>query len=134
MALLGGVALYFVGGFFLDHVVSSAHSLGPEIRQSFGWIASILPLTLVARAGAGPLESRELFVLVNSIYIGGISLSQIAPVIVAVFASPSLTVIILAAAVSQAFCDPAWKSSTPIDTRGLCAVRPGSIDTAPGPF
>ena len=102
IGILGGVVLYAVGGFLLEHVISMPDSLRPEIERSFGWIVCILPLTLVASAGAGALESSERFVLVNAIQIGGISLSQIAPVIAAVLVSPSLTVIVPAAAISQA--------------------------------
>jgi O-antigen/teichoic acid export membrane protein len=102
IGVVGGVVLYILGGFLLEHVISIPDELRPEIGSSLPWIACLLPLTLIASAGAGALESREHFVLVNSIQIIGMSLSQIAPVVVAVAVSPSLRVIIPAAAVAQA--------------------------------
>jgi hypothetical protein len=65
-------------------------------------MACLLPMTLVAAAGAGALESRERFLLVNCIQVVTTSLTQIAPVIVAVTISPSLTAVIPAAALAQA--------------------------------
>jgi O-antigen/teichoic acid export membrane protein len=102
VGLIAGVVLYVLSGFLLEHVISVPAALRPELAGSLPWIACILPLTLISSAGAGALESRELFVLVNSIQIVGMSLSQIAPVVMAVAVSPSLMVIIPTAAVAQA--------------------------------
>jgi O-antigen/teichoic acid export membrane protein len=102
IGIFGGVVLYVLGGFLLEHVISIPDVLRPEIGGSLGWIACLLPLSLLASAGAGALESREQFVLVNSIQIVGMSLSQIAPVVMAVAVSPSLQVIIPTAAAAQA--------------------------------
>jgi len=65
-------------------------------------MACLLPMTLVAAACAGALESRERFLLVNCLQVASTSLSQIAPVVVAVTISPSLTAVIPAAALAQA--------------------------------
>lgn len=102
IGIVGGVALYLLGGFLLERVISVPEALRPEIGPSLPWIACLLPLTIISTAGAGALESREHFVLVNSIQIATISLSQIAPVVMAVAVSPSLTVIIPTAAIAQA--------------------------------
>jgi O-antigen/teichoic acid export membrane protein len=101
IGVVGGVALYLLGGFLLEHVISVPDALRPEISGSLVWISALLPLTLIASAGAGALESGERFVLVNAFQIVGMSLSQIAPVIVAVAVSPSLKIIIPTAAVAQ---------------------------------
>src|SRR6185312_8084621 len=102
IGLIGGGVLYVFGGFLLEHFISVPNELGAEVSRSLPWIACLLPLTLVSAAGAGALESRELFLLVNLIQIAAMSLSQIAPVIMAVFVSPSLTVVIPTAAAAQA--------------------------------
>jgi O-antigen/teichoic acid export membrane protein len=102
IGLIGGVALYAFGGFMLKHFISVPDELSAEVSGSLPWIASLVPLTLLGSAGAGALESRELFLLVNLIQIVSMSLSQIAPVIMAVFVSPSLMVVIPTAAAAQA--------------------------------
>jgi Na+-driven multidrug efflux pump len=102
IGLVGGIGLYIFGVFLLKYLISVPEALLPEISQSLPWIACLLPLTLISAAGAGALESRELFLLVNSIQIVTLTLAQVAPVIAAVFVSPSLTVVIPAAAVAQA--------------------------------
>jgi O-antigen/teichoic acid export membrane protein len=103
IGLIGGAVLYVSGGFLLQHFISVPDALSPEISQSLPWIACLLPLTLVSAAAAGALDSRELFLLVNLIQIVAMSLAQIAPVVMAVFVSPSLTVVIPTAVAAQAF-------------------------------
>jgi len=102
IGVIGGVVLYVFGGFLLKHFISVPEALGPEVAGSLPWIACLLPLTLVSAAGAGALESRELFLLVNLIQTVAIALAQVAPVVMAVFVSPSLTVIIPTAVAAQA--------------------------------
>jgi O-antigen/teichoic acid export membrane protein len=101
IGLAGGVVLYVFGGLLLNHFVSMPGEISTEVSRSLPWIACLLPLTLISAAGAGALESRELFLLVNSLQIVTMTLAQIAPVIAAVFVSPSLTVVIPTAAVAQ---------------------------------
>ena len=90
IGLIGGVVLYISGGLLLRHFISVPTALSAEVSGSLPWIACLLPLTLVSAAGAGALESRELFLLVNLIQIVAMRLAQVAPVVVAVFVSPSL--------------------------------------------
>jgi hypothetical protein len=92
----------YIWRILLKYFISVPEALVPEISQSLPWIACLLPLTLISAAGAGALESRELFLLVNSMQIVAMTLAQVAPVIAAVFVSPSLTVVIPTAAVAQA--------------------------------
>ena len=99
--VLGGAVLYVFGGLMLKHFVSMPDEIGAEVSWSLPWMACLLPLTLISAAGAGALESRELFLLVNSIQIFTTTLSQVAPIVAAIFVSPSLTVVIPTAAVSQ---------------------------------
>jgi O-antigen/teichoic acid export membrane protein len=99
--VLGGVVLYVFGGLMLKHFISMPDEISAEVSWSLPWIACLLPLTLISAAGAGALESRELFLLVNSIQIFAMTLAQVAPIVAAIFVSPSLTVVIPTAAVSQ---------------------------------
>src|SRR5271155_3967394 len=92
IGLVGGVVLYVFGGFLLRYFISVPDALSLEVSRSLPWIACLLPLTLISAAGAGALESRELFLLVNTLQIFTIAFAQIAPVVAAVFVSPSLTV------------------------------------------
>ena len=102
IGLVGGAVLYVFGGFLLRYFISVPEALSSEVSRSLPWIACLLPLTLISAAGQGALESREFFVLVNSLQIFTIALAQIAPVVAAVFISPSLTVVIPTAAGAQA--------------------------------
>ena len=101
IGVMGGVVLYVFGGLLLKHFVSMPDEITAEVSRSLPWIACLLPLTLISAAGAGALESRELFLLVNSIQIVAMTVAQVAPVVAAVFVSPSLTVVIPTAAVAQ---------------------------------
>jgi O-antigen/teichoic acid export membrane protein len=69
IGLMGGVVLYVFGGLMLQHFVSMPDEISAEVSRALPWIACLLPLTLISAAGAGALESRELFLLVNSIQI-----------------------------------------------------------------
>ena len=102
IGIAGGIVLYVFGGLMLKHFISMPDQISAEVSRSLPWIACLLPLTLISAAGAGALESRELFLLVNSIQIFAMTLAQVAPVIAAIFVSPSLTVVIPTAAASQA--------------------------------
>jgi len=101
IGVLGGAVLYVFGGLLLKHFVSMPDAISLEVSRSLPWIACLLPLTLISAAGVGALESRELFLLVNSIQIVAMTLAQVAPVLAAIFVSPSLTVVIPTAAVAQ---------------------------------
>ncbi len=101
IGVAGGLVLYVFGGLLLKHFVTMPDEISAEVSKSLPWIACLLPLTLISAAGAGALESRELFLLVNSIQIFAMTLAQVAPVLAAVFVSPSLTVVIPVAAVAQ---------------------------------
>jgi O-antigen/teichoic acid export membrane protein len=100
--LVGAVLLFVMGGYLLEQVLSVPEELKPEVARALPWIACLFPMALLSGVGIGALESRERFLLANLFQMLGMSLSQIAPVIVAVFVSPSLTAVIPSAAVAQA--------------------------------
>jgi O-antigen/teichoic acid export membrane protein len=101
IGIAGGVVLYVFGGLLLKYFVSMPDEISAEVSRALPWIACLLPLTLISAAGAGALESRELFLLANSLQIFATTLAQVAPVVAAIFVSRSLTVVIPTAAVAQ---------------------------------
>lgn len=102
LGLFGGLCLAAFGNYLLEHVLAVPEALKPEIAQAFPWIVGLFPLALVSGVGVGALESRERFLLANVLQVSGMSLGQIAPVILAVMVSPSLTIVIPAAALARA--------------------------------
>ena len=102
LGLFGSFCLFVFGGYLLQHFIAVPDVLKPEIAQAFPWIVGLVPLALVSGVGIGALESRERFLLANVLQVAGMSIGQIAPVILAVAVSPSLAVVIPAAATAQA--------------------------------
>ena len=102
LGLTGAFVLFIVGEYLLGRFVSIPDALRPEVAWSFPWLACLLPMSLLSGASIGALESRERFLLANMLQILGISLTQIAPVVVAAGISPSLTVVIPAIAIADA--------------------------------
>ncbi len=101
--LVGTVLLFFVGGYLFQHVLNVPEALKPEVEGALPWVACLFPMALVSGASIGALESRERFLLANLFQMFSMTLSQVAPVIMAVFVSPSLTVVIPSVAIAQAF-------------------------------
>ena len=112
--LVGAALLFVVGGYMFERVLTIPADLKREVAQSFPWMVCLFPMTLVSGVASGALESRERFLLANSLQIFGTSLGQIAPVIMAVLVSPSLTVVIPTVAVTQA---------TSMIVVGVCVYR-----------
>ncbi len=102
LGLFGSLCLAVFGSYLLQHVLAVPEALKLEIAQAFPWIVGLLPLALLSGVGIGALESRERFLLANVLQVSGFSLGQIAPVILAVLVSPSLAVVIPAAAMARA--------------------------------
>jgi O-antigen/teichoic acid export membrane protein len=102
LGLFGCFCLSVFGSYLLEHVLGVPEALKPEIASAFPWIVGLFPLALVAGVGIGALESRERFLLANVLQISGMSLGQIGPVILALAVSPSLAIVIPAAAMVRA--------------------------------
>jgi O-antigen/teichoic acid export membrane protein len=102
LAAIGAVLLYFAGHFLLLTVFTVPPDLEGEITAALPFIACLLPLALVSGFSIGILESRERFLLANSLQIGGMIVGQVVPVVCAILIAPSLSVIIPAAALSRA--------------------------------
>ena len=100
--LIGAGLLAVVGEYLFQYVLSIPEDLKPEIARALPWIACLFPMLLISGVGVGALESRERFLLANAFQVLSLSLSQIAPVIVAVYVSPSLAFVVPSAAIAQA--------------------------------
>ena len=100
--VVGAATLLILGGYLLERFISIPDALRPEVARSFPWIAALFPLALISGVGIGALESRERFLLANVLQILGMSLTQIAPAVMAVAVSPSLTAVIPTAVIAQA--------------------------------
>ena len=102
LGLFGSLCLLLFGGYFLQHVIAIPSVLEPEMAQAFPWIVGLFPLALLTGVGIGALESRERFLLANVLQMAGTSSGQVVPVVLAVTVSPSLAVVIPAAATVRA--------------------------------
>ena len=100
--LVGSVLLYVVGGYLFAHVLSVPEDLKSEVARALPWISCLFPMALVSGAFMGALESRERFLAANVLQMIGITASQVFPVLVAVFVSPSLAVVVPSVTIAQA--------------------------------
>jgi O-antigen/teichoic acid export membrane protein len=91
---LGGMIIYFAGGYILFTTNGLSDTLRAEIQGAMPWIAPILPLSMASGISIGALESRERFLASNVIQILSNMLGQILPLLTALFISPSLTTVI----------------------------------------
>jgi hypothetical protein len=82
-------------------VLSIPDALKPEVEGALPWIACLFPMALVSGSAIGALGSRERFLTANLFQMFSMILSQVAPVIMAVFVSPSLRVVIPTVAIAQ---------------------------------
>lgn len=94
LGTLGGLIIYFGGGYVLMMTRDLSPALRSEIEQVMLCIAPMLPLALMAGVGIGALEARERFMLANVLQITSNGLSQVVPLLAAIFIEPTLTVVI----------------------------------------
>lgn len=92
--LLGGLALYFVGGQLLGQWFKMSAGLHAEALEALPWIAASVPVATLTSVLTGALEGQEHFGLVNVIQSAGTLLFQVVPLAAAVAISPSLAVVI----------------------------------------
>lgn len=94
MGTVGGLVMYFLGGFILLHVVKIEPNLIHETQQAYPWMAAMLPFGMIGGVLIGALESRERFLAANALGTTGNIISQILPLACGWFITPSLTVVI----------------------------------------
>ena len=122
LGLLGSLILAVLGSYLLQHVLNIPDDLKPEIARAFPWVVALFPMALVAGVGIGTLESRERFLLANCLQVGGTAAGQIVPVLLAALVSPSLALIIPAAALARGLMVVTvlvvvWRSEGPLTFR-----------------
>lgn len=94
MGLAGGIILYAVGHLILLHVVKIPGALMGETRAAYPWMAAMLPLGLISGVATGAMESRERFLLSNTLNSIATMAGQVIPLICAFTIGHSLEVII----------------------------------------
>jgi O-antigen/teichoic acid export membrane protein len=94
LGLLGGLILFVSGDFLLRHAFSIPADLRHETLAAFPWMVPMLPLGMVLGVASGALESRERFLLSNSMNAFGTVLGQVLPLGCAYIWGPSLAVVI----------------------------------------
>lgn len=92
--LTAGAVLYGVGGTLLWRWFPMSGELGQEAVAAFPWMVPMLPLGMLIGVATGALESRERFVLSNTLNGIGVVVGQVLPLICVMIFGPSLTVII----------------------------------------
>jgi O-antigen/teichoic acid export membrane protein len=103
LGLVGGVILYAVGHLVLLHLVKVPGSLMSETSAAYPWMAAMLPLGMLSGVATGALESRERFLLSNTLTSFGTMSGQVLPLICAYAIGPSLDVVIPATLLSRLF-------------------------------
>lgn len=101
MGLAGGVILYAVGHLVLLHVVKIPSSLMDETRNAYAWMAAMLPLGLISGVATGAMESKERFLLSNTLNSISTMAGQVIPLVCAYIFGPSLEVVIPATLLSR---------------------------------
>ena len=100
--LLGAVVLYAVAQPVFTHLLHMSEALRRSVLASLPWIAAALPMSTLGGVLAGALEARERFAYMNVIGVFNTAVTQIAPLLVAVFISPELTWLIPAVVIARA--------------------------------
>ncbi len=101
MGVVGGLILYVAGALILLQVVKIPGNLMNETREAYPWMAAMLPLGMLAGVFGGALESRERFLLSNTLSAFGTMAGQLIPLACAYAIGPSLTIIIPATLLSR---------------------------------
>ena len=125
LGLAGGVALYLTGELLLDRFFNVPGTLRGETLASFGWMAALLPMGMLGGVASGALDSREKFLLANTLAGLGSVFGQVIPVICAVAIGPSLTVVLPAVFFSRLL---SLVVALSVVARVERPVRPGAFD------
>jgi O-antigen/teichoic acid export membrane protein len=100
--LLGAVVLYAVAQPVFGHFFHMSEALRSNVLVSLPWIAAALPLGTLGGVLVGALQARERFGYMNLSGVLNTVLTQIVPLVVAVFISPELTWLIPAIVLARA--------------------------------
>jgi O-antigen/teichoic acid export membrane protein len=125
LGLIGGLILYAVGHVVLLHLVKVPGSLLGETSAAYPWMAAMLPLGMLSGVATGALESRERFLLSNTLSSFGTMMGQVLPLICAYVIGPSLEVIIPATLLARLL---AVTVSYTVVVRAEWPVNPFDVD------
>lgn len=101
LGLAGGIVIFAFGSALLEVATRLPADLVRETRAAMPWVALLLPVAMMFGVAEGALESRERFVTANIITTTGTALGQIAPIMAAVWISPTLDVVIPVAVMAR---------------------------------
>lgn len=99
---LGAVVLYVVAQPVFTHFFHMSDTMRRSVLASLPWIAAALPLSTLGGVMVGALEARERFAYMNIIGVFNTAVTQIAPLLVAIFISPELNWLIPAVVIARA--------------------------------
>jgi len=100
--LLGGTVLYAVALPVFTRFFDISDTMRVSVLTSLPWIAVALPISTIGGVLTGALEARGRFAYMNIIGVFNTAVSQIVPLLVALFISPALTWLIPAVVISRA--------------------------------
>lgn len=92
--LLGSLLAFPLALIFTDHAMKAPAALMPEIRQSVIWLVLALPIMLLTGVFRGALQGAGRFAEMNLVNVVLGTLTQLIPLTIALWISPSLTVIL----------------------------------------
>lgn len=92
--LAASAVLYGVGGALLWRWFPLSGELAQEAVAAFPWMVPMLPIGLMTSVAVAALDSRERFLLSNTLSSCGLILSQVLPLVCVTIFGPSLLVII----------------------------------------
>lgn len=91
---IGGLILCFGGKYALLSTRDLEPYLREEIISMMPYLLPLLPMALISGVGIGALESKERFAAANVLQIGTNILSQIGPLLAALYIAPTLSVVV----------------------------------------
>ncbi len=90
LGIIGAGVVYFVAGAVFSNFFHMPEALRKNVLDSLLWIAAALPLTTMSGVLMGAMEAREQFGYMNVVSVLNNAGTQLVPLLVALFISPSL--------------------------------------------
>ncbi len=94
LGLIGALVIFPVALLFVDHGMKAPPALMGEIRQSVVWLVLALPIMLLTGVLRGALQGAGRFAEMNLVNVVLGTLTQLVPLAVAIWVTPSLTVVL----------------------------------------
>ena len=90
LGVTGGLLMYSIGGFLLNHIITISVSLHTEISSTLPWIAAAVPIATISGVLSGAIEAKQKFSYLNVIQVFGAVIFQLTPLIVSYIHGPNL--------------------------------------------